>query len=365
MDRRVFLKAGVAGSTAAAAGTLAAPNIARAQETFTWRMTNAYVPAAPFYSVGPGSPTDMIEKIETMSGGRLRIQHFGAGELVPAFEGFDAVVAGTVEANGANSYFWSGKSFAAQYFTTVPFGMSFLGHMAWLHHGGGIELWHEVYEPFNCVAFPMNNTGVQMAGWFREPVESVADLDGLIMRIPGLAGRVYSEVGVTVRVLPAAEIFPALERGVIDAAEFVGPYQDRFYGLHNAAKYYHSSGWHEPSTTGEFLISKPAWEALPADLQMIVRQACQAATLESMTWSEAVNGDALTDLIDNHDVISLPYPDDVVDALREATFDTLEAEADRDPLVRKVHDSYMAFKAKHDRCAAISEALWYRQLLRL
>ena len=205
MDRRSFLKAGAAG-TAATAGALAAPTVVRAQESFTWRMTNAYVPAAPFYSVGPGSPTDMIEKIETMSGGRLRIQHFGAGELVPAFEGFDAVVAGTVEANGANSYFWSGKSFAAQYFTTVPFGMSFLGHMAWLYHGGGIDLWHEVYEPFNCVAFPMNNTGVQMAGWFREPVESLADLDGLRMRIPGLAGRVYSEVGVTVRVLPNGKV---------------------------------------------------------------------------------------------------------------------------------------------------------------
>ena len=212
MDRRSFLRTGVVGTAATAA--LAAPTLVRAQESFTWRMTNAYPPTAPFYVTGPGSPTDIIEKIQTMSGGRLTIQHFAAGELIPALEGFDAVVSGTVESNAANSYFWSGKSFAAQYFTTVPFGMSFLGHMSWLYHGGGIDLWHEVYEPFNVVAFPMNNTGVQMTGWFREPVESLEQLNGLRMRIPGLAGKVYGALGVDARVLPAPEIFPALERGV-------------------------------------------------------------------------------------------------------------------------------------------------------
>lgn len=361
MDRRSFLRAGVAGT--AAAGTLAAPTVLRAQESFTWRMTNAYAPNSPFYVTGPGSPTDLIEKIRIMSGGRLQIQHFAAGELIPAFEGFDAVVSGTVESNAANSYFWSGQTFAAQYFTTVPFGLSFLGHMAWLYHGGGIELWHEVYEPFNAVAFPMNNTGVQMAGWFREPIESVEDFNGLRMRIPGLAGQVYGTLGVDVRLLPGGEIFPALERGVIDAAEFVGPYQDRRMGLHNAASYYHTSGWHEPSTTGELIISKPAWDALPEDLQMVVQQACQAAVLESMTWSEAVNGEALVDLVENHNVNVLEYPDEVIERLREATMDTLQTHANNDELVGRVHESYMDFKAKHDAWAAISEGLWHSKML--
>jgi TRAP-type mannitol/chloroaromatic compound transport system substrate-binding protein len=300
-----------------------------------------------------------------MSGGRLKIQHFAAGELVPALEGFDAVVSGTVESNAANSYFWSGKSFAAQYFTTVPFGMSFLGHMAWLYHGGGLDLWHEVYEPFNVVAFPMNNTGVQMTGWFREPVKSVQQLNGLRMRIPGLAGKVYGTLGVDVRLLPGGEIFPALERGVIDAAEFVGPYQDRRLGLQNAAKYYHTTGWHEPSTTGELVISKPAWEALPEDLKTIVQQACKAATIESVTWSEAVNGEALADLIANEGVQASELPKEVVDKLREATRDTLTTEAGKDPLVKKVHDSYMAFKEKHDRWAGISEGPWHCTILRI
>jgi TRAP-type mannitol/chloroaromatic compound transport system substrate-binding protein len=342
---------------------LAAPGIARAQETFNWRMTNSYGPTAPFYTVGPGSPTDLIEKLSIMSGGLLNIQHFAAGELIPAFEGFDAVQQGVIEMNASNSYFWSGTTFAAQYFTTVPFGMSAQGHMAWLYHGGGLELWHEIYEPFGLVAFPMNNTGVQMTGWFREPIEDIGQLNGLRMRIPGLAGQVYSSLGVDARVLPGGEIFAALERGVIDAAEFVGPYQDRLLGLQNAAKFYHTTGWHEPSTTGELLIAKGAWDSLPANLQMMVRVASQAAVIESLTWSEAVNGEALTDLVENQGVTASVLPAPVVSALREATLDTLETRANADPLVRKVHDSFMAFKANHDRWAAISEGPWHKDIL--
>ncbi|MGQ7792159.1 TRAP transporter substrate-binding protein [Faunimonas sp. B44] len=364
MDRRTFLRTGMT-AAAASGATLAAPAVARAQESFTWRMTNAYGPNAPFYVVGPGSPTDFIEKVEAMSGGRLKIQHFAAGELIPALEGFDAVAAGTVETNAANSYFWSGKSFAAQYFTTVPFGMSFLGHMAWLYHGGGLDLWQEVYEPFGVVAFPINNTGIQMTGWFREPVEGVADFNGLRMRIPGLAGQVYQTLGVDVRLLPGGEIFPALERGVIDAAEFVGPYQDRRLGLQTAAKNYYTTGWHEPATTGELVISKPAWDALPDDLKAIVRSAAMAAVLESVAWSEAVNGEALVDLVENHGVKAAELPAEVVDRLREATADTLATHAAADPLVQKVHDSYMAFKAKHDRWAAVSQKPWFGSILKV
>lgn len=362
MDRRTFLSSSALGAVGAG---VAAPRIARAQETFNWRMTNSYGPTAPFYTVGPGSPTDMIAKIRTMSGGRLNIQHFAAGELIPAFEGFDAVQQGVIEMNASNSYFWSGNTFAAQYFTTVPFGMSYMGHMAWLFHGGGLELWHEVYEPFGLIAFPMNSTGVQMTGWFREPVENVSQLNGLRMRIPGLAGRVYAALGVDTRLLPGGEIFPALERGVIDAAEFVGPYQDRALGLHQAAKFYHTSGWHEPATTGELLISRAAWENLPEDLQMIVRQASQAACLESLIWSESVNGAALTDLVENHGVTATPLPVDVINALREATFDTLETEANASEIVRKVHDSYFAFKADHDGWARISEVSWFKDILEM
>jgi len=261
LDRRSFVSKSVGAGAAGAA--LAFPMVASAQQTFNWKMTSAYPKGSPFYFDGPGSATDLAKRIDTMSGGRLKIQVYGAGELIPAFEGFDAVRAGTVEMNHANSYFWTGKTFAAQYFTAVPFGLNFQGMNGWLYDGGGQALWNEVYEPFGMVAMPCGNTGVQMTGWFKKEIKSVADLKGLKMRIPGLAGKVYASLGVDVKVLPGGEIFPALERGVIDAAEFVGPYQDRRLGLHKAAKFYHTTGWHEPATVSELLITRPPGRSCP------------------------------------------------------------------------------------------------------
>lgn len=355
MERRKFL---VAGATLGAV-PLAAPGIARAQETFNWKMTNAYGPGSPFYVEGPGSPTDFCAKVAAMSGGRLNIQHFAAGELIPALEGFDAVRSGAVEMNAANAYFWAGRIPAAQYFTTVPFGMNFQGMNAWLYHGGGMALWDELYEPLGLKALPMGNTGVQMTGWFRDPIESVADFQDLKMRIPGLAGKVYASLGVDVKLLPGGEIFPALERGVIDAAEFVGPYQDRRLGLQNAAKYYYTTGWHEPCNATELLIGKAAWDSLPEDLQAIVTVAAMACNLESHTWCESVNAAALKDLVENEGVIAQVLPEDVVAELKTATDTVLEEGAAADPATRKVHDAFMAFKAEHDAWAGVSEAPLY------
>jgi len=361
MKRRDFLKtAGV--TSASAAAVVAAPYVATAQKSFSLKMTNAYPPNAPFYVAGPGSPTDFCKKVEAMSGGRLKIQHFAAGELIPALEGFDAVQAGTVEMNAANAYFWAGKMFAAQYFTTVPFGLNFAGMNAWLYHGGGLELWHELYKPLGLIAFPMGNTGVQMTGWFRNPIKSVADFNHLKMRIPGLAGKVYKELGVDVKLLPGGEIFPALERGVIDAAEFVGPYQDRRLGLQNAAKYYYTTGWHEPSNVTELLINLKVWESLPADLQEIVKTAAMACNLESYAWSEANNADAIDDLVKNHGVKAEVLPKEVVEKLRSLTFEVLEGEAQKDPRTKKVHDAFMAFRSKHRSWSDLSDKPYHESL---
>jgi TRAP-type mannitol/chloroaromatic compound transport system substrate-binding protein len=360
MKRRSFIKAGVIGM---AGGALAAPSIVSAQQkTFSWKMTNAYGPGSPFYVVGPGSPTDFCDMVKKMSGGRLQIQHFAAGELIPALEGFDAVSKGIVEMNAANSYFWSGKTFAAQYFTAVPFGLNFQGMTAWIYHGGGLKLWEEVYEPFNLVPMPMGNTGVQMSGWFRKPIEKVEDFKGLKMRIPGLAGKVFAQLGVDVKLLPGGEIFPALERGVIDAAEFVGPYQDRRLGLHKAAKYYYTTGWHEPSTVTELIINKTAWNSLPDDLKEIVRIAAAACNSISETWCEATNAEALDDLVRNHGVIAGPLDPAIVKTLREVTDKVLTESAAQSPLVKKVHDSFMAFKANHDKWAGVSEFGYHSQV---
>ncbi|MEI7445047.1 MAG: TRAP transporter substrate-binding protein [Burkholderiales bacterium] len=349
--RRFFAGAAVAG------GALGAPAVLRAQNrtVFNWKMTSAYVKGSPFYMDGPGSATDLARRIREMSDGRLNIQVFGAGELVPAFEGFDAVRAGTVEMNHANSYFWTGKTFAAQYFTAVPFGMNFQGMNGWLYDGGGLALWNEVYEPFGMIAMPCGNTGVQMTGWFKKEINSVADLKGLKMRIPGLAGRVYANLGVDVKVLPGGEIFPALERGVIDAAEFVGPFQDRRLGLQKAAKYYYTTGWHESATVSELLINKAAWQKLPKDLQSIVENAAAACNVISEGWCQRNNSEAMEDLVKNQKVIAKPLPDSVIAALRAETDKVLAEAIAKDPLTKKVHESYFAFKAKFDRWSETSE----------
>lgn len=350
-------------SVAAAAGTaLGFPMIARAQQSFNWKMTSAYPKGSPFYMDGPGSATDLAKRIADMSGGRLKIQVFGAGELIPAFEGFDAVRAGTVEMNHANSYFWTGKTFAAQYFTAVPFGLNFQGMNGWLYDGGGIDLWNEVYAPFGMVAMPCGNTGVQMTGWFKKEIKSVADLKGLKMRIPGLAGKVYANLGVDVKVLPGGEIFPALERGVIDAAEFVGPYQDRRLGLQKAAKYYYTTGWHEAATVSELLINKAAWDKLPKDLQAIVSNAAAACNVISEGWCQKANSEAMEDLVKNQKVIAKPLPDSVIAALRAETAKVLAEAVAKDPLVKKVHDSYMGFKAKYDRWVEVSEEQYHTKV---
>jgi TRAP-type mannitol/chloroaromatic compound transport system substrate-binding protein len=359
MRRRDFTKMALAG----AAGSVAAPAIARAQTTFSWKMTSAYGPKAAFYSVGPGSATDFCKRVEAMSGGRLKIQFYGAGELIPALEGFDAASAGTVEMNYGNAYFWTGKSFAAQYFTAVPFGLNFQGVNGWLYDGGGMDLYREVYDRFNLVPLICGNTGVQMTGWFRKPVESVEDFKGLKMRIPGLAGRVYQTLGVDVRLLAGGEIFPALERGVIDAAEFVGPYLDRQLGLQKVAKYYYTTGWHECATVSELVINKAAWAKLPDDLKAIVENAAAACNVISEAWCQKNNAEAMADLVKNQGVIAKPLPDSVVAALREKTAQVLDEAVAKDPVAKKVHDSYFAYLDQYRAWTAQSEGVYHGTVL--
>jgi len=359
MRRRDFTKLALAG----AAGTIAAPAVVHAQARFNWKMTSFYGPNAFFYSSGPGSAKDLVKRIDDMSGGRLKIQFFGAGELIPAAEGFDAVSSGTVQMNYANSYFWTGKSFAAQYFTAVPFGLNFQGLNGWMYDGGGLQLWREVYDRFNLVPFLCGNTGVQMTGWFRKEIKTVDDLKGLKMRIPGLAGRVYRELGVDARLLAPGDIFPSLERGVIDAAEFVGPYLDRQLGLQKVAKYYYTTGWHETATASELTVNKAAWNSLPPDLKAIVENACAACNVISEAWCQKNNAEAMEDLI-KQGTIAQPLPDAVVEALRKATDKILAEAVARDPVTKKVHESYMGYMAKYKQWAGYSEAVYHDKILR-
>ena len=356
MERRNFLT----GAGVASAGVLAAPAIAKAQ-TIEWKMTTAFPPGQPFYSVGPGSLTDLTDRIRAMSDGRLDIKVYHGGELVPAFEGFDAARQGVVECNAWVSYFGAGKVPAAQFFGAVPFGMSTQGQNAWFYVGDGIKLWHEVYEPLGLVAFPVGATGVQMTGWFNKEINTVADMEGLRLRIPGLAAKAYARIGVDVKLLPGGEIFPALERGVIDAAEWVGPAQDKILGLNKAAKYYYTTGWHEPTTITELAIGKAAWDSLDDDLKAIVENACAACNVISHSWAEANNAAALKEFAATGTELRT-LPEDVVAALKTEMGPVYDELAADDPVFKKVMDNYFAFKEEHDVWAAASETVWHSEL---
>jgi TRAP-type mannitol/chloroaromatic compound transport system substrate-binding protein len=310
------------------------------QKTFQWKMVTTWPKNFP----GLGEAPERFSKdVERMSNGRLKIKVYGAGELVPALEVFDAVSQGTAETGHGAGYYWKGKVPAAQFFSTVPFGLNAQEFNGWLHYGGGIELWREIYEPFGLVPFAGGNTGVQMGGWFNKEINSVDDLKGLKMRIPGLGGEVLQRAGGTPVNLPGGEIFTALQTGTIDATEWVGPYNDLAFGLHKIAKFYYYPGWHEPGTALELIINKKALMALPADLQAIVEVAARASNQDLLDEYTARNNASLNELVNKHGVQLKKFPDDVMQQLKTISTQVVAEQAEKDPASRKVYDSFRAF----------------------
>ncbi|MEO9274639.1 TRAP transporter substrate-binding protein DctP [Marinomonas sp. 5E14-1] len=321
-------------------------------DVINWKMVTTWPKNFPV--LGTGAET-LAKNITAMSGGRLNIKVYAAGELVPPLEIFDAVSRGTAEIGHGASYYWKGKVPAAQFFTAVPFGFTAQEINAWIHQGGGLALWEEIYAPFNLIPMATGNAGVQMGGWFNKEINSLADFQGLKMRIPGLGGEVLKKVGGTSVNLPGGEIFTALQTGTIDATEFVGPYNDLAFGLHKAAKYYYYPGWHEPGSSMEAIFNKDAFEALPNDLQMIIRAAVRQANAEMLDEFTALNNEALNTLVNEHGVILKPFPDDVLSALKKASEETLEEVAAADALSTKVYNSFKDFGEKVRAWHEISE----------
>ena len=355
MKRREFV-----GGLAAAAGVAACSGqdqettagADRSNETFEWSCVTSWPPKFP----GLGIAVDnLAERVEKASNGRLRIKVYGGGELVPAFEAFDAVSRGAVEMGHDASYYHKGKVEAAQFFCSIPFGMNAAELDGWLYYGGGLELWRELYAPFNIVPFPCGNTGVQMGGWFNREINSPADLDGLKMRIPGLGGEVIQRAGATPVTLPGSEIFTSLQTGAIDATEWVGAYNDVAFGLHKAAKYYYYPGWQEPGAGLELLVNAEAWASLPPDLQALVELACQAITTDMLAEYTHGNALALQQLIDDPDVDVRPFPDDVLRVLKGHTQDIVDDLSAKDPIWKKIAESYYAFIEKSTENQRVTE----------
>jgi TRAP-type mannitol/chloroaromatic compound transport system substrate-binding protein len=347
--------AGLGGAAAVSActpGTESAVESSDRQRTFSWKLVTTWPPNFP--GLGTGVNT-LVRYIREMTAGRINITVYAAGELIPAFEVFDAVSRGSAEMGHGAAYYWRGKSEAAQFFAAIPFGLNAHEMNGWLYYGGGWELWREVYAPFGLVPIPAGNTGVQTGGWFNKRIDSMADLRGLKMRIPGIGGEVLKLAGGTPVNLPGSEIFTALQTGSIDAAEWVGPYNDVASGLHQAARYYYYPGWQEPGPTLECIINQNAWDDLPEDLKAIVRVACQATNLDMISEYMARNAASLQQLEADPDVEVLCFPRDVLAGLKRLTYQVVDGLAAADPLVARVWESYRRFLDASQTWQRISE----------
>lgn len=338
------------GGGAAAAGVMAAPAVARAQ-VLKWRMVTSWPKRLP----GPGMSAERIaERVRVLSGGRIDISVYAAGEVVPAFEVLDAVGNGVADIGHTASFYWQGKMPAAAFFTTVPFGLTPSEHVAWVEAGGGQALWDELYAPFGVKPFMGGNTGVCMGGWFRRELKSLADLRGLKLRSLGLGGEVYRRLGATPQTTPPAEILTSLQSGVLDGAEFVGPGTDIALGLYRVAPFYYYPSFNKPNGTGECIVALKVWEALPADLKAVVAHACAAEAAYALAEMDKLNAQALAVLVKDHGVTLAAFPEDLIAAAREQARAVLFEFALRSDLSGKVSGSYDAFRERNAPWSRVS-----------
>ena len=346
-------------ATAGAAAALAActdRDPASDQGGFRWKMVTSWQKQFPGLAA---AAEQLAERIGKASDGRLQIEVFGGNELVAPFEVFDAVASGKAQMGHSAAYFWRNKSPAAPFFCAVPFGMNAQEMNAWLHHGGGMALWRELYVRHNLIPFAAGNTGMQMAGWFNRELTSIADLDGLKMRIPGLGGEVMTRHGTHAVNLPGADINNAMQSGAIDACEWLGPYNDEAFGLFRVAKYCYYPGWQEPGPTLECMVNRDAYQSLPADLQAVIESCCGAVNEDVLSAYTAQNQRAMRVLIDEHQVEFRRIPDSILAALRKTSEALLIDMIGDDGLGRRVLESFKNFRDQSRAWHAISEIPFY------
>ncbi len=355
MDRRKFVSALGLGLGAAAlagcgqnesenkpaAGGDNAPAKAADNEVREWKLVTAWPKNYPGLGTGANR---FAERVTAMSGGRLTIKVHGAGELVPAMGVFDAVRDGSAEMGHSASYYWKGKHPATPFFTAVPFGLTAQELNSWVNFGGGQELWDELYGEFGLKPLPCGNSGTQMAGWFRKEINSLEDIKGLKIRAPGLAGEVMQRIGATPVQMPGGEVFTSMQTGALDAADWVGPYNDLTFGLHKVAKYYYYPGWQEPGAMLEMMINKEKWDALPEDLQAIVKNAAEAENQHIYDEFTARNAEALKQLVNEHGVELRRLPDEVLEALEKTSQEAVEDLVAGNEQARRIYESYRDFR---------------------
>lgn len=363
MDRRKFLEKSVLAT--AGAGLLSACGKAASEgggpavhtrESVTWRLASSFPRGLDTIF---GSAEVLANRLEAMSEGRFRIRVYPLGEIVPGLQVMDAVQQGTVQVGHTASYYYIGKNPALAFDCCVPFGLTSRQQTAWLTEGGGLELMRDLFADFNITTFPAGNTGTQMGGWFKREIGSAADLRGLKMRIPGLGGEVMSRLGATVQVLAGGDIYPALERGAIDATEWVGPYDDEKLGFHKVARYYYYPGWWEPGPSLSYLVNRDAWAKLPSTYQeMFAAAASESATVMQARYDHQNPAAMARLLADGVEVRA--FSDDLLEAAQKASFEMFEEQAAADATYRKVYDAWTTARRDAFRWFATAEQAYGR-----
>ncbi len=362
MDRRSLIKKGAvaAGALLAAQASTGNSVAHAADKKYRWRMVTSWPPSFPILQTGVER---FAKRVGELTGGRLTIQVYAGGELVPALGVFDAVSSGSVQCGHSAAYYWAGKCNAAQWFTSIPFGLDAQGMNDWFYFGNGLKLWEEVYSKFNLIPRPAGNTGVQMGGWFNKKIENMSDFKGLKMRIPGLGGKVIGKAGAAVTLLPAGEIYTSLERGVIDATEWIGPFHDIRMGFYKVAKYYYAPGWHEPGSTLELIMNKKAYEELPQDIKAAIDIAAAELNVQMLSEFETKNAQALNELLKDKKIKILRFPEEVLKGLRKLSEETISEIASKDPLSKKVNHDFQRFKKELNPWNRLSEKAYYDFIL--
>ena len=357
LERRDFLKKATV-STAAVAALAASsfPNPAISQGLMKWRMGTTWPKNFPGLGVGANRLAEFIGKA---SGGKLTVDVYGAGEIVPAFETMDAVASGTLEMGHGAPYYWKGKVAATQFIASVPFGMNVMEQNAWIQQGGGQALADKAYAQLGCKFFASGNTGVQAGGWFNKEINSLEDYKGLKMRISGLGGEVVKAAGGNVVDLRGGEIPPALQSGAIDATEWVGPYNDLAFGLYKSAKYYYYPGWHKPAMLLDNFINLDTWNKLDSELQAVIEHANAYANQSVLNEYVTNNSTALNTLRKKHGVVLKKFPDEVLNGLGGLAGQVINDLATQDSLSQEVMSSILKFRSQAIAYAAISEQAFY------
>jgi TRAP-type mannitol/chloroaromatic compound transport system substrate-binding protein len=348
MKRRNILKAGLALGGAA----LATPAIAQTAPTIRWRLTSSF-PKSLDTIYGGGEM--FAERVSKLTDGKFNIRVFAAGDIVPAFQALDAVQQGTVELAHTATYYFVGKDLTFGFGTALPFGLTTRQQNAWMYHGGGIDTINAFLKDYGVVAYPAGNTGAQMGGWFRNPVNTLADFKGLKMRIPGLGGQVMARIGALPQALPGGDIYPALERGAIDATEWVGPYDDEKLGFYKIAKNYYYPGWWEPCSMYHVMINIEKWNSLPKSYQEAIISASREANLDMVAEYDAKNRLALQRL-KTAGVQFHRYSDDIMRGSYKAANELYEEESAKNPKFKKIYDEWKKFRGEEAQWFALAES---------